>query len=92
MIDRSHQLAVTRQAQLLKLRRRSVYYQAHPVSAADLAIMRRIDELHLDYPFSRQPDVARPAARRGRGDRPSARHHPDEADGDRGHLPAAEHV
>ena len=52
MIDRSHELPVTRQAQLLKLNRSSVYYQAHPVSAADLAIMRRIDELHLDYPFA----------------------------------------
>ena len=52
MIDRSHDLPVTRQAQVLKLSRSSVYYQARPVSAADLAIMRRIDELHLDYPFA----------------------------------------
>ena len=52
MIDRSYELPVTRQAQLLKLSRSSVYYQAHPVSAADLAIMRRIDQLHLDYPFA----------------------------------------
>jgi putative transposase len=52
MIDRTHDLPVTRQAQVLKLSRGSVYYQARPVSAADLAIMRRIDELHLDYPFA----------------------------------------
>jgi putative transposase len=52
MIDRSHELPVTRQAQLLKLSRSSVYYQPRPVSAADLAIMRRMDELHLDYPFA----------------------------------------
>ena len=52
MIDRTHKLPVTRQAQVLKLSRSSVYYQARPVSAADLAIMRRIDELHLDYPFA----------------------------------------
>ena len=52
MIDRTHDLPVTRQAQVLKLSRSSVYYQARPVSAADLAIMRRIDELHLDYPFA----------------------------------------
>jgi len=52
MIDRSHDLPVTRQAQLLKLSRSSVYYQARAVSAADLAIMRRIDELHLNYPFA----------------------------------------
>ena len=52
MIDRSHELPVTRQAQVLKLSRGCVYYQARPVSAADLAIMRRIDKLHLDYPFA----------------------------------------
>ena len=52
MIDRSHECALTRQAQVLKLSRGSVYYQARPVSAADLAIMRRMDKLHLDYPFA----------------------------------------
>ena len=52
MIDRSHELPVARQAQVLKLSRSCVYYQARPVSAADLAIMRRMDELHLDYPFA----------------------------------------
>jgi putative transposase len=52
MIDRSHDLPVTRQAQVLKLSRSSVYYQARPVSPADLGVMRRIDELHLDYPFA----------------------------------------
>lgn len=52
MIDRSHELPLTRQAQVLKLSRSSLYYQPQPVSAADLAIMRRMDELHLDYPFA----------------------------------------
>jgi putative transposase len=52
MIDRSHDLPLTRQARILKLSRSSLYYQPRPVSAADLAIMRRIDELHLDYPFA----------------------------------------
>jgi putative transposase len=52
MIDRSHDLPLTRQARVLKLSRSSLYNQARPVSAADLAIMRRIDELHLDYPFA----------------------------------------
>jgi putative transposase len=52
MIDRSHDLPLTRQAELLKLSRSSLYYQPQPVSAADLAIMRRLDELHLDYPFA----------------------------------------
>lgn len=52
MIDREHALPLTRQARLLKLSRGSLYYQARPVPLADLAIMRRIDELHLDYPFA----------------------------------------
>ena len=52
MIDRSHALPLTRQAEVLKLSRSSLYYRPRPVSVADLAIMRRIDELHLDYPFA----------------------------------------
>src|SRR5271155_4840623 len=52
MIDRSHDLPLTRQARVLKLSRSSLYYRPQPVSAADLAIMRRIDELHLEHPFA----------------------------------------
>jgi putative transposase len=52
MIDRSHDLPLTHQARVLKLSRSSLYYRPRPVSPADLAIMRRIDELHLDYPFA----------------------------------------
>jgi putative transposase len=39
MIDRKHELPVTRQAQLLGLSRGSVYCVAQPTSAADLALM-----------------------------------------------------
>jgi len=52
MIDREHDLPLTRQAELLRLSRSSVYYQPRPVSTTDLAVMRRIDELHLDFPFA----------------------------------------
>ncbi len=52
MIDREHDLPITRQAEVLSISRGSVYYLPRPVSEADLAIMRRIDELHLDYPFA----------------------------------------
>lgn len=52
MIDRACPLPLTRQAGLLKLSRSSLYYKARPVSPANLAIMRRIDELHLEYPFA----------------------------------------
>ena len=51
MIDRNEQLSVTRQAQLLGISRGSVYYLPRPVSDADLALMRRLDELHLEHPF-----------------------------------------
>lgn len=51
MIDREHELPVTRQASLLGLSRGSVYYLPQPTSAADLALMRRLDELHLEHPF-----------------------------------------
>ena len=52
MIDHKHKLSVTRQCRILNLSRSSVYYRARPVSLADLALMRRIDELHLEYPFA----------------------------------------
>ena len=51
MIDRQHELPVTHQAKLLNVSRGSVYYLPKPVSQADLALMRRIDELHLKHPF-----------------------------------------
>ena len=52
MIDRGHDLPLIRQADLLGLSRGSLYCQPRAVPAADLAVMRRIDELHLDYPFA----------------------------------------
>ena len=52
MIDRNHDLPLVRQAELLRLSRSTLYYEPQPVPAAELAIMRRIDELHLDYPFA----------------------------------------
>jgi len=52
MIDRSHELPLVRQAALLRLSRSSLYYEPQPVPEAELAIMRRIDALHLDYPFA----------------------------------------
>ena len=51
MIDRGSEVSVKRQAELLDVSRASVYYQPRPVSARDLQLMRRIDELHLEAPF-----------------------------------------
>jgi putative transposase len=52
MIDPDHDLSITRQAKALGISRGSVYYLPRPVPAADLAIMRRMDELHLEFPFA----------------------------------------
>jgi putative transposase len=52
MIDRSHDLALATQARLLDVARSTVYREPQPVPASDLAVMRRIDGLHLDYPFA----------------------------------------
>ena len=52
MIDQDHQLPIKRQAQLLDISRSSVYYRPRPVRPDTLALMRRIDELHLELPFA----------------------------------------
>lgn len=52
MIDRTHPLPPARQAAAVGISRDSVYYQPQPVAERDLALMRRIDELHLEYPFA----------------------------------------
>ena len=52
MIDRTHPLPIIRQAQIVNISRGSVYYESEPISDADLKLMRRIDELHLELPFA----------------------------------------
>ena len=51
MIDRTHPLSVSRQAELLNISRGAVYYLPKPTSDRDLALMNAIDKLHLDFPF-----------------------------------------
>ncbi|MFC3339851.1 IS3 family transposase [Paracandidimonas soli] len=65
MIDRTHALPVSRQAKLVGIARSSVYYQARPVNDRDLMLMRRIDELHLEFPFARARMLARLLRREG---------------------------
>ena len=52
MIDRKHDLPITRQAAVLRISRGIVYYLPRPVSATDLEVMRRLDRLHLEFPFA----------------------------------------
>src|SRR2546425_10839153 len=52
MIDREHDLSITRQAEVLKISRGSVYYLPRPASPDDLGIMLRLDRVHLEVPFA----------------------------------------
>ena len=52
MVDREHDLSITKQTEILRVSRGSVYYVPRPVSSADLKIMERLDRLHLEYPFA----------------------------------------
>ena len=52
MIGQAHELPLVKPAGLLKLSRGSLYYKGRPATPANLAIMRRIDQLHLEYPFA----------------------------------------
>nr|WP_122984792.1 IS3 family transposase [Paraburkholderia hospita] len=65
MIDRDHALPVTQQARLVGISRSSAYYQSRGVSEADLKLMRRIDELHLEHPFAGARMLARLLRREG---------------------------
>ncbi|AUQ65460.1 putative transposase [Phaeobacter inhibens] len=55
MTNRDHKLSLTRQADLLGISRGSLYYEPRPACEDDLRLMRRIDELHMDYPFAGSP-------------------------------------
>ncbi len=52
MIDRAHDLPISRQAKVLNISRGSIYYRPRAASPEDLRVMRRIDELHLERPFA----------------------------------------
>ena len=52
MIDREHDLPLTKQAEAVGIARSTIYYLPRPVSATDLALMKRIDELHTELPFA----------------------------------------
>ncbi len=91
MIDRDHDLPIAKQAEVLRISRGSVYYLPRPVSGADLALMRRLDELHLEFPFAGSRMLRGLMA--AEGCKVGRRHvKTDAADGDRGALsPPAHH-
>ena len=51
MIEPDGALSVSRQCVLLDVSRSSLYYRPKGESAENLALMRRMDELHMEYPF-----------------------------------------
>ena len=66
MIEREHQsLSVSRQCRLLDVSRSTLYYRPVGESAATLKLMRRIDELYLQYPFYGSRQMVRHLAREG---------------------------
>ena len=65
MIDRNHALPITRQAEVLGISRGAIYYVPRPISEAELALMRRIDELHLEHPFMGARMLRRELAKEG---------------------------
>ena len=92
MITPSHDLGVTRQAKVLGISRGAVYYKSRPVSPHDLAIMRRIDELHLERPFAGSRMLRDMLNREGM---PIGRRHVAslmKTHGDRGDLPSSQHL
>ena len=66
MIRRDHpDLSVSRQCGLLSISRSSFYYRAKGESAGNLALMRRLDELFLKYPFYGSRQMVRQLRREG---------------------------
>jgi putative transposase len=65
MIDRTHALPVSQQTRLVGIARSSAYYRPQPVSESDQLLMRRIDELHMEFPFAGARMLARLLRREG---------------------------
>jgi putative transposase len=66
MIEPNAELSIRRQCDLLGINRSGLYYEPAATSAEELALMRRIDELHLEYPFYGSRKIARVLATEGR--------------------------
>ena len=91
MIGRDGPLSVSRQCALVGVSRSSLYYRPKGESAENLALMRRMDELHMAYPFYGSRQLMRHLRREGvtAGRHRIRRLMPP--DGDGGNLPAAAH-
>lgn len=90
MIDREHDLPIERLAEALNISRCSGYYLPRPAPDADLAIMLRLDRLHLEFPFAGSRMLRGLLATEGARSAPACED-AHAADGDRGALRPSEH-
>ncbi len=51
MIDKEHELPITKQCHILQLSRSNLYYVPAPANDKDRERMRLIDEIHLEEPY-----------------------------------------
>ncbi len=65
MVERDGPLALARQCELLGVSRSSQYYAPLGERAENLALMRRLDQVHLAYPFYGSRQMARHLRREG---------------------------
>ena len=65
MVDRDCALPLSRQCELVRVSRSSQYYEPLGESAENLALMRRLDELHLAHPFYGSRQMVRHLRREG---------------------------
>jgi hypothetical protein len=91
MMDRGSEVPVKRQAQLLGLSRSSVYYVPRALPERDLLLMRRIDELHLQWPFYGSRKLTRELRSEGHDVAGLGQRSDLSADGARFHVPGGDH-
>ena len=90
MMRRDHPaLSLSRQCKVLSISRSSFYYAPKGESPENLALMRRIDELFLKYPFYGGRQMVRQLRRGRRLRRPSSCAAPDASHGPGSHLSGA---
>lgn len=65
MIEVVPSISLRKQCELLAVSRSSVYYEPAATSSEQLALMRRIDELHLQFPFYGSRKMAEALRREG---------------------------
>ena len=63
-VQASHPLPKTRRCELLDVTRSTAYYQPEVLCEEDLKLMRRIDEIHLQYPAGGSATSSRSKAMR----------------------------